>query len=215
MTLDDADDAHVLAGANVALLGDEILQFGRATPIGGSDWRLSVLWRGRRGREDFAVNHPAGTPFALLEPQSLKRLDPRFAVAGVKIMAIGVGDVTGVVADAPVQVGRATLPLSPVNVAATLFAGSLTITWTRRSRDGWLWRDAIDVPIAEQSERYAIVKRVAGRDDLSTTADAPTWTYTNSELTADRAAGATSALIDVRQVGTFGLSPPATITITL
>jgi hypothetical protein len=52
-----ANPAHVLlnvdvdalmAGANLALLGDELVQFGRAEPMGSGSYRLSKLLRGRR-----------------------------------------------------------------------------------------------------------------------------------------------------------------------
>ncbi len=47
MVLVGADDASLDAGANLALLGDELVQFGRAEQIGPDRWRLSRLLRGR------------------------------------------------------------------------------------------------------------------------------------------------------------------------
>lgn len=57
MLLEDADDARLLAGANLAVLGDELIQFGRAEPLGGARWRLSRLVRGRRGTSWAAAMH--------------------------------------------------------------------------------------------------------------------------------------------------------------
>src|SRR3546814_11488239 len=51
VTLSNAGDALLDGGANLALVGDELLQFGRAEQIDATRWRLSRLWRGRRGTE--------------------------------------------------------------------------------------------------------------------------------------------------------------------
>ena len=215
MTLFDADDAGLRAGSNLAAIGDEFIQFGRATPLGGRDWRLSELWRGRRGSEGAILPHAVGSSFTVLDPPALRQVDARFAVPGVKMMAVGVGDATGVIADAPSQIGRAVLPLSPVAFDATPTVSGFALTWIRRSRDGWIWRDGIDVPVAEQAENYRITKRAPERPDLIEALAAPLWTYANAELALDRAAGATQAMIDIRQVGTFGLSAPATLIISI
>lgn len=51
MLLVSADAAARDAGANLAMLGEELLQYGVAEHLGGARWRLSQLWRGRRGTE--------------------------------------------------------------------------------------------------------------------------------------------------------------------
>src|SRR5690606_242236 len=57
MMLHDADTAGLVAGRNLALLGDELIQFGRAEPLGSARWRLSRLTRGRRGTEWAIAGH--------------------------------------------------------------------------------------------------------------------------------------------------------------
>ena len=187
----------------------------RPERVGGRDWRLRDLWRGRRGREEAVATHAIGSSFTLLEASRLKIVEPRFAVAGVKFMAVGVGDPVGVQVYAPPRIGLSTLPLSPVGLAALASGTAFVISWIRRSRDGWFWRDSVDVPLAEQVERYLVTKRVVGRADRSDTVDGTAWTYSDAELSADRGAGATQAIIEIRQVGTFGLSPAASITIAI
>lgn len=54
MLLHDADAAALAAGANLAMVGEELLQFAHAVPLGARQWRLSGLWRGRRGTEGAA-----------------------------------------------------------------------------------------------------------------------------------------------------------------
>ena len=214
LTLSDADGDLLLAGANLAMIGDETLQFGLATPLGSGRWRLSELWRGRRGTEWAATgNHEAGAPFALLEAVAMKRLSDSASVVGVTVMASGVGDVQGVVVSGPATMGANVRPLAPVHAAVQDAGGDVLISWIRRSRDGWRWRDAVDVPVGEESEAYRIVKSAAGRPDLSATLTAPAWTYTAAERALDVAAGAPVAIISITQIGALGVSRPLVINI--
>lgn len=211
LTLSDADQNVLLAGGNLAMIGDEAMQFGRAVPLGSGRWHLSELWRGRRGTEWAVTSHPVETPFTLIEKFALARLQAAAATDGVRVMAVGVGDPVGVVANAPPTIGASVRPLSPVALNAQAAGADLTIGWTRRSRDGWRWRDAVDVPIGEERERYRVVKSANRRPDLMVDVSAPVWTYTAAEKSSDAAAGATTAVISVVQVGALGVSQPATL----
>jgi hypothetical protein len=51
MWLQSATDPALANGANLALIGDELIQFGAAEPIGNNRFRLSRLLRGRLGTE--------------------------------------------------------------------------------------------------------------------------------------------------------------------
>jgi len=214
MLLADADDAALSGGTNLAMLGDEALQFGRAEPLGSGRWRLFDLWRGRRGTEwAAAAAHAAGARFAMLDPLALRRLPDPVSVAGVQVMAVGVGDVTGAVATGPAMVGAARLPLTPVAVLARAVGGDYLVSWTWRSRDGWAWRDAIEVPLGEEREAYRVTKRASGRPDLIAEVVTPGWTYSAGERAADAGAGAATVTIEIVQLGTFGASRAATIII--
>ena len=74
MSLESVDDARLLAGANRAMVGGELIQFGRAEAAGPGEWRLSRLLRGRAGT-DARTAHAAGTPFVLLDDAA--RIDDR------------------------------------------------------------------------------------------------------------------------------------------
>lgn len=53
--------------------------------------------------------------------------------------------------------GASIAPPAPVRVRALRHAdGGATVTWVRRSRLGWRWRDGIDVPLGEEREAYAV-----------------------------------------------------------
>ena len=213
LVLSDADGDSLLGGANLAMIGEEAIQFGRAEPLGAGRWRLSDLWRGRRATEWAVATHAIDSPFVLTEAVALARLSNIVAVANTKVMAVGVGDAPGVVANGPAEVGASVRPVSPVGMTATPSGGDLVIGWTRRSRDGWRWRDAVDVPVGEESERYRVTKVATGRPDFVTETALPVWTYLAAERAADFAAGAATATISVVQTGAFAVSRAATISV--
>ena len=56
--LTSCDDAALLGGANLAILGDELIQFGDAAPLSAGGFRLSRLLRGR-GATEWASGYPS------------------------------------------------------------------------------------------------------------------------------------------------------------
>lgn len=204
MLLANADDRAMDAGANLAMLGEELVQFGRAEPIGARRWRLSRLWRGRRGTEGAIGRQDPGDHFVLLARDTIKLLELDVAIGGrVQLLAQGVADL-GDVAPLVAQVsGISLLPPAPVQLCATRQGTDLLLRWTRRSRTGGAWQDGVDIPIGEQSEAYAIEIESGGAIQTLVSA----------------AASATIAMaglhypltVRVRQIGTHGRSAAATL----
>lgn len=205
----DASEADLLAGANLAAAGGEVLQFGKAEPLGVGRWRLSSLLRGRFGSEDGAATLAVGDAFTMIDDPEL------FPVPGsVGLAMTGVGGVVtvdGAGDAAPVEfiidrVGRATVPLSPVHLHGIWQAdGGLTLRWTRRSRSGFAWIDAVDALPDVMGERY-----VVGWSAGALTGGAETTgnhiEIASAEVAALRAAGA-ALTVTVAQVGDAGASP--------
>jgi hypothetical protein len=213
MLLADADEAALDAGANAALIGDELVQFARAEPLGGARWRISGLWRGRRGTEAAMREQGPGTRFVLIDFDALLPADlPAGAIGGLtELRAVGVGDDDPVPADAAIG-GRSVAPPSPVHPrVAALADGSLAIGWTRRSRRGWDWRDGVDAPLSEEREAYQLV--IARGDGAARVieADAASWTYPAALLAEDRSVGALA--LAIRQIGTHAVSAPLIVTL--
>jgi len=212
MALLDATPRQLAAGANRAMIGSEILQFGRAHPLGGRLWRLELLMRGRGGTELAIAGHSAGETFVLLDdtPVTLDgALLAQFPTATVK--AIGPGDSAPATSSIRAR-GLTQRPLFPVHPRASRLAdGSLQLNWTRRARAAWLWRDQVDAPLHEQSETYEVL--------LGSEAEiAAMWVTTEPSLTI--AAAVVSSLaashpgkpLIVRQRGTYASSAPLLIT---
>jgi hypothetical protein len=166
MPLSNADDAALLAGANLAVVGGEVIQFGRAEPLSPGVWRLSQLLRGRRGTEDAMASLSIGDGFALLDDPALLPVPATLGFAevtmGGAVAVSGVGDEAALVV--PITaVGRALRPLSPVHGRGWRNdAGGLTISWIRRSRGGFGWSDGGDVPLDERVEQYRLTLSAGG-----------------------------------------------------
>lgn len=193
--LGDATMRQLAMGANRALLGQEIIQFANAVPLGSGQWRLSGLWRGRGGTEAAIAMHLAGERFILLDGSGIA-LDPQAVgeAPGTLLAALGLGDPVPVTCPIAMR-GIGTRPLAPVHGrAATLADGSLRLSWTRRARGAWQWQDSADVPLNEQAEAYTV-------SFASETTPVGFWEVSAPELLLD--AASLAALLAALPTGTF------------
>jgi len=212
MWLESRSDDALVDGANLAAVGDELIQFGSAEPLGGQRFRLSRLLRGRRGTEWAAGSHAIGDSFTLIERDSLIALDaPAGSVGGeARIMAVGVGDFPDAAFGSIEIVGAALQPPNPVHLSARQTeAGDLDIRWARRSRQGWAWLSGSDAPLGEEAELYRLVIAGEGFERIVEPL-AQTYLYTAAARAED---GGGPLLLSVRQAGTFATSRPAMLTI--
>ncbi|WP_417319810.1 phage tail protein [Emcibacter sp.] len=149
---------EVLNGANMVVVGGEILQFAAATLVEPGLYELSILLRGRRGTEDRVLGHVAGEPFILLSHSSLLSLPLLLSDTGreLSFAALTIGQSIDDIEYQPKMVeGRSLKPFSPVHVRGRRDdQGNLEIRWVRRSRFGGGWRDGQDVPVGEAYEKY-------------------------------------------------------------
>ncbi|MBU7579184.1 MAG: phage tail protein [Porphyrobacter sp.] len=209
LALADTDLAGLTAGANRMLIGEELVQFSQAEPLGAGLWRLGGLLRGRGGTEPAAFfGHPAGTAAVFID-DSLVPLDPQLvpSQAGTQIAAIGTADVDAVIAQLA-NPGLSRRPPCPVHARTTLSAdGTANYRWTRRARGQYRWEDGVDTPLVEEREAYLVGFGPA---------DAPhaIWQPVVAQFAlsaAERAALVAShgpGALWVRQLGTFDRSAP-------
>lgn len=214
MWLESRPEAAVLAGANLALVGNELFQFAVAEPIGARRFRLSTLLRGRRGSDAAIAGHGPGEGFVMLDPAALLAFDPPVDAVGrtLRFRPAGRGDAGAAPASAIVG-GAALRPLSPAGLMLTADAGDIVARWTRRSRAGFGWPDFTDPPLGEEVERYRVELWLDGRPARRLDTGAPALRYT----TADRAAdgGGATLLLRVAQLSaTVGPGDFAVATLT-
>jgi hypothetical protein len=207
MALAGANARGLDAGANLVLVGDELLQFGVAEQIGARRWRLLELWRGRRGTEAAIGRQGVGDRFVVIEANAVATIDlPLSAIGGgVRVLASGIGDVSGPVGTNAALRGVSVLPASPVHLHVDLLpGGDALLRWVRRSRSGWRWIDGVDAPLAEEREAYRVTIAAGGATRTIETNVAEMMV-----AAADRAGGVVT--VSVRQTGSNGESLAAEI----
>lgn len=166
-TLTSTTPLQMLAGANLAAIERspdvwELLQFESATLVAPARYELSGLLRGQRGTDvDTATTVLPGSRFVLLNasvvPVSMAVDDVAVAAnwrIGPASRDIGDGSYLAV---AHTFRGVGLRPLRPVHVRAERQStGDISLRWLRRTRKGGDNWDAVDVPLAEDSETYRI-----------------------------------------------------------
>jgi hypothetical protein len=206
--LTSCDDDALVQGTNLALVGDELIQFGSAVPTGSGQFRLSRLARGRAGTEWAMGVHAPGEQFVLIEPDALQAISLPAWARGSTLSVAQSGMSGGVTAVAEaVASGDSIRPFAPVSLLAMIdSAGDLQISWIRRSRQGLAWIDDVDAPLGEATELYEVlVQGVSGATERAATS--PSMTLSNSELAP---LGTGPASITVRQIGDWAGSRPVT-----
>jgi len=211
MWLEGRSDDLLIGGANLAAIGDELVQFGVVEALGDRRFRLSRLLRGRRGTDWAAASHAAGEPVTLIERDALVPIEAPAGSAGGEawIMASGVGDVVAA-SDSCVIDAAVLRPPSPVHLTARDTAtGDLAISWVRRSRQGWSWVSGAETPLGEEGEQYRLVIAGPGFERIADVA-APAYLYTAAERASD---GGGPISISVSQIGSLSASRPALLNI--
>lgn len=213
MTLESVGDAALLGGANRAMVGSELLQFGTAEAVTPGVWRLSRLLRGRAGTAS-DIPHATGASFILVDDPALLALPEELARSAESGSAMlqwvprGGSTMTEIAIPAT---GNALRPLAPVHGRVCPDGdGGVTIEWVRRSRVDIGWRDHVDQAPGESREtwRIAVSPAVPGIGP---------WERGSPGLTiaaADMAALPPGSMIAIRQSGDFALSQPLILPLT-
>jgi hypothetical protein len=200
MALSNADENGLDAGRNLAMLGDELIQFRTATPLGQNRYRLSGLYRGRRGTEWAMTAHVAGERFVLIERDALATITVAASAGQIMVMAVGIGDGSAPLIETALNPGQALLPIAPAHLRGErLSDGRIRLSWVRRSRDGWRWIDSVDAPLAEETERYmlTISPNVGAVQQVE---------ISMSPYFYNPPVGATNVSFSIVQIGTFAQS---------
>ena len=218
MWLESRDDDALVAGENLAMVGDELIQFGDAAPVGPRRFRLSRLLRGRRGSEWAAFNHKAGDRFVLLDADSLVGLPMSVAQVGgvLEIAARGPGDREApALASAAIGV-EAVRPPSPVHFGARRRPdGTIRFFWTRRSRTGWAWISGVDAPLGEAQEGYRLAIDPGNGRTRTVEVGPVGFVYSAAQQAEDGVAAGKPFVATVTQLGTTAPSRPTTMVLAL
>lgn len=214
--LTNADDDALARGANMAVIGSELIQFARVVPLGDQTFQLTGLWRGRGGTEDAIAGHVGGEWFALVN-DALALVDPDQIGArpNFRVAAQGRGDAAPVLAELAGH-GRAVRPLSPVHGRIEAHdTGAVTLRWTRRSRNGFAWRDLVEVPVGEEMEAYRVSLIADGVLIAEREASTPEITLDTVTMAEARSLALHALTVAIVQRGALGISPPLVLALPL
>jgi hypothetical protein len=211
LTIESADFYRLGHGANRALVGEELIQFGSVEWTAPDRVVLTDLLRGRGGSEWAVAGHSAGEPFVLVG-DSLAPLDP-LSIGDpreVRIVASGLGD-SEPVASSVAAPGSTRRPFTPVHGNATPMAdGSIVLSWVRRARGAFAWLDSVETPLNERSEAYEVLVDVPASSPMRWIVGTTSLTI-NSEIAAILASGSPRAIFRVSQLGNAAASFPLAI----
>lgn len=164
---------------------------------------LSGLLRGRLSTEWAVGSHTAGERFILLTNAVARELTASSSWGiSKKFKPVTVGSTLGATtAQDFAYTARALKPYAPVHIVGSRSSGDLTINWKRRTRIGGDWRDGVDVPLSEESERYEvdIMQGVTVKRTI-TGLTSPTTVYTAAQQTTDFGSAQSSVTVNVYQL---------------
>lgn len=209
----NADLDALMAGANLALLGDELIQFGRAQQLGQGIFRLTGLLRGRRGTEWAAHSHQVGEPFVVMDADRMRVIDlpPSSVGASVKCTSFGIGDIAPQPMAECIVRGEAMRPPAPCHLRLTREADAMRASWVRRTHHGWAWIDGIATGPDAFPERYRVkLTGSGGVIEIETTV--PTVSF---ELAALPGSGGEAINVDVAMIGPMALSHDTGVSFTI
>lgn len=223
--LSSATEAAVLAGANLAAIGDgsaanwEVFQFAQAALVAPFTWELSLRLRGQAGTDGvMPALWPAGSYVVLLDG-TLGQVDLPLAARGLlrnyRIGAAARGyDSPAVIARAEAFDGIGLRPYRVAHLRRTgAFGSDVLLSWTRRTRiDGDSWQ-SLEVPLGEESEAYLLQVRQGATLLREVTVTGPGWIWTSAMQLADAPAAGTVQLQVAQLSPRFGPGPFAALDI--
>ena len=191
------EDQMVKELANMAVVGDEVVQFQTATLVSGSTYILSNFLRGRRGTEYALDDHVPNEPFVLVNTRSLiypYATRHRGETAQFRLIESG-RDYSGglpVFGSAILLECRSRKPYGPVALRGSgdRSAGTnpVSLSWVRRVRKNGDLQDLIDSPLDESAETYELEVWDASATTLLRTVTGlttPSYTYSVVDQTTD------------------------------
>jgi hypothetical protein len=196
-TLTGTTEAAINASptTNLALIGNELVNFTTATLETDGSYTLSGLKRGRRGTEWATASHAERDVFLLLDTAETEAMGLSEVGTDLSFKAITSGRSESSAFPIDLSFTGASLkPYAPCHLRAELSGSDWVLGWTRRTRVGGAWTSGTSIPLSEAAEEYEIeimdgatVKRTV------TGLTSPAYTYLSADQTTDFGAPLTSA----------------------
>jgi len=201
------DITSLLNNSNIALLGDEIIQFKTATLTGVNTYKLSGFIRGKFGSE-WAINtHTTNDRFIILNTSSIGIIGLSSSEYDLERLykAVSNGSYIEDAIDKTFAFkGISQECYSPVHLGGGRDAsGNITLKWVRRSRVNNTWNNKVDVPLGEDTEAYEIDILSGTTIKRTLTSSTNTVQYTSAMQIADFGSNKTLLDFKVYQMSTL------------
>lgn len=212
--LSPCSESQLLAYKNLALIGNELVAFQNVLLLSNGNYELSQLIRGCRGTESAIAGHVANEKFYLVKDDAFQRIPGEPADIGFNATFAGVAEgssILNVSQETTVTVtGESAKPYAPVNpqVIYNQTTGEITVTWQRRTRRDGDWRDNVEVPLEETSERYEIVQLIGSGVSLSV---GPSYFVTEPSWTISRFVSFIENIVIYQLSSTVGRGKPLSL----
>jgi hypothetical protein len=177
--LESITHALMLAGGNLALIGNEVVQFKAATLVGTLKYQLTGLLRGRLGTEKYIGTQAIGDRFILLD-DAVTHVDSPLSLLGRDVIyrAVSLGNAVTSGADvSSTETQAALLPLNPIDLHCYSNGSAYVAVWKRRTRIPSQWANGSDAPLGEASERYRVRVSFGPTYDVDTEVTTTTATF--------------------------------------
>lgn len=200
------DFSSMLNGANIALIGNEIIQFMFAEAVDNNTYNLYGLLRGCKGTEYAMSTHNQGERFVLLTTDTIDFIALSSADFDIESIYKAVSFGAYAYKATPLKFnysGQALECYSPVNVSGGFHSNGATLKWTRRARLNHSWNNYVDVPLDEAQEIYEIDILKNGNVVRTLTSNTATVEYSNSQILEDFTTKPTSIQFRVYQLSSL------------
>jgi hypothetical protein len=181
---------------NLALLGQELVNFTTATLEGDGTYTLSGFKRGRRGTEWACADHAISDVFVLLA--NVERNERGLSDVGTNMSFKAVTAGRSASGAFPITMapftGASLKPYAPCHLEAELDGSDWQLSWVRRTRIGGAWTSGTTIPLSEASEEYEIeIMDGVTVARTVTGLSSPDYLYLAADQTTDFGAPLTSA----------------------
>ncbi len=129
-TLEDTDLTGLFNKANMAIVGNEVIQFRDAQQDSNGDWNLSYFLRGRKGTD--ATAHGVGERFVLLDRNTINFIPAQLIYLGrpvtLRVTSLN-GSVDNVTTVTFTYTGQSQVEYAPAYVQAHRSGTNVVVTW--------------------------------------------------------------------------------------
>lgn len=145
-TLPSTTEALALDGANIILVGNELLCYVTSVDNGDNSFTVSTLLRGRRGTEGEIANHVAEERVVVISTDTLVRKGMSLSDQGDAFFYKGVtrgGRLLEALRKIRTVFGKSQWTWAPVHIKGSITTNDWSMSWTWRNRINGRWRDLL------------------------------------------------------------------------